>query len=145
VYSPYFHDHVNAREYHGHDGIRQSLGLYQLVFSDGDLRIHVEDQVTEGDHVASRWVAEGHNRGHAIRIWGIVMSRVEDGEIIEDWAASDNVELIRQLGPWRTLLLCIAWLRRAADGPNRRVLHKLRLFRVGRRPSSRHVDHEPQA
>jgi hypothetical protein len=26
------------------------------------------------------------------------MSRVEDGEIIEDCAASDNVELIRQLG-----------------------------------------------
>ncbi len=73
------------------------------------------------------------------------MSRVEDGEIIEDWAASDNVELIRQLGSWRTLLLCIAWLRRAADGPNSRVLHKLRLFRVGRRPSSRHVDHDPQA
>ena len=40
VYSPDFHDHVNAREYHGHEGIRQSLGLYQLVFSDGDLREH---------------------------------------------------------------------------------------------------------
>jgi hypothetical protein len=54
-YSPHFHDQVGAREYRGHDGIRQSLGLYQLVFSDGDLRIHVEDQVTEGHHVASHW------------------------------------------------------------------------------------------
>jgi transaldolase len=62
VYSPDFHDHVNAREYHGHDGITQSLGLYQLVFSDGDLRIRVEDQVGESERVASRWVAEGHNR-----------------------------------------------------------------------------------
>jgi len=59
VYSPDFHDHLNAREYYGHDGIRQSLGAYQLVFSDGDLRIRVEDQVGEGDRVASRWVAEG--------------------------------------------------------------------------------------
>jgi predicted ester cyclase len=111
VYSPDFHDHVNASEYRGHDGIRKSLGLYQLVFSDGDLRIHVEDQVTEGERVASRWVAEGHNRGRPIRIWGIVISRVEDGEIVEDWAASDNLHLIRQLGAWRLLLLGVEVLR----------------------------------
>ena len=111
VYSRDFHDHVNAREYRGHDGIRQSLGLYQLVFSDGDLQIRVEDQVSQGERVASRWVAEGHNRGRAIRIWGIVISRIEDGEIVEDWAASDNLHLIRQLGPWRLLLLGLAYVR----------------------------------
>ena len=116
VYSADFHDHVNAREYRGHDGIRQSLGVYQLVFSDGDLRIRVEDQVTEGDRVASRWVAEGHNRGRPIRIGGIVISRIENGEIVEDWAASDNLDLIRQLGPRRTLLLGVAWLRKARAG-----------------------------
>jgi predicted ester cyclase len=111
VYSPDFHDHVNAGEYHGHHGIRRSLGLYQLVFSDGDLRIRVEDQVSEGKRVASRWVAEGHNRGRAIRIWGVVISRIEDGEIVEDWAASDNLDLLRQLGPWRILMLGLAFLR----------------------------------
>jgi len=111
VYSPDFHDHVNAGEYRGYDGIRQSLGLYQLVFSDGDLSIRAEDQVSEGERVASRWVAKGHNRGRAIRIWGIVISRIEDGEIAEDWAASDNLDLIRQLGPWRILLLGLARLR----------------------------------
>ncbi len=111
VYGRDFYDHVNAREYHGHEGIRQSLGLYQLVFNDGDLRIRVEDQVTEGERVASRWVAEGHNRGRPIRIWGIVISRIENGEIVEDWAASDNLDLIRQLGPWRLLLLGLAWVR----------------------------------
>jgi predicted ester cyclase len=112
VYSPDFRDHVNASEYHGHDGIRKSLGLYQLVFSDGDLQIRVEDQLTEGDRVASRWVAEGHNRHRAIRIWGIVISRIEDGEIVEDWAASDSLDVVRQLGPWRTLLLGMAFARR---------------------------------
>lgn len=113
VYSADFQDHVNARDYRGHDGIRRSLGLYQLVFSDGDLRIRVEDQVTEGDRVASRWVAEGHNRGRLIRIWGIVISRIEDGEIVEDWAASDSLDVVRQLGPWRTVLLGITLLRSA--------------------------------
>ena len=112
VYSREFRDHVNASEYRGHDGIRQSLGLYQLVFSDGDLQFRVAEQVTEGDRVASRWVAEGHNRGRPIRIWGIVISRIEAGEIVEDWAASDTLPLIRQLGPWRFLLLGLDWLRR---------------------------------
>jgi len=111
VYSQVFRDHVNGREYVGHEGIRQSLALYQLVFRDGDLRIRVEEQVSEGDKVVSRWVAEGHNRGRPISTWGIVISRIQDGEIAEDWASSDSLEVVRQLGLWRTLLLGIDWLR----------------------------------
>ena len=111
VYSRAFRDHVNGRDYAGHEGIRQSLALYQLVFRDGDLQIRVVDQVSEGDKVVSRWVAEGHNRGRRIRTWGIVISRIEDGEIAEDWAASDSLEIVRQLGVRRTLQLGVDWLR----------------------------------
>jgi ketosteroid isomerase-like protein len=112
IYSPAFRDHVNGRNYLGHEGIRQSLALYQLVFRDGDLRIRVEDQVAAGNKVVSRWVAEGHNRGRPVKTWGIVISRIEDGEIAEDWAASDSLEIVRQLGIWRTLRLGVDWLRR---------------------------------
>jgi predicted ester cyclase len=112
VYSQQFRDHVNGRNYEGHDGIKESLALYQLVFRDGDLQIHVEDQVTEGDKVASRWIATGHNRGKGIKIWGVVISRLENGEIAEDWAASDSLEIVRQLGVRRTLLLGVEYLRR---------------------------------
>ena len=80
-----------------------------------DRTIRVGDQVTEGDSVASRWVTEGHKRGRPIRIWGIVISRIENGEIAEDWAVSDNLGVIRQLGPWRLLMLGIAWLRARRD------------------------------
>jgi hypothetical protein len=111
VYSPTFLDHVNGRNYRGHEGIRQSLALYQLVFRDGDLRIRVEDQVVESNKVVSRWVADGHNRGRPVQTWGIVISRIEDGEIAEDWAASDSLEIVRQLGIWRTLLLGVDWVR----------------------------------
>jgi ubiquinone/menaquinone biosynthesis C-methylase UbiE len=38
---------------------------------------------------------------------GIVISRFEDNRIIEDWAASDTMELVRQLGPRRALQLAI--------------------------------------
>jgi predicted ester cyclase len=111
VYSREFLDHVNARDYRGHDGIRQTLALYQLLFRDGDLRITVEDQVAEGDRVVSRWVAEGHNRRRPLRTWGITISHIADGEIVEDWSASDNVDVLRQLGPRRLILLGLDWLR----------------------------------
>jgi predicted ester cyclase len=111
VYSRDFLDHVNTRDYRGHDGIRESLALYQLLFRDGDLSIRVEDQVAEGDRVVSRWVAEGHNRGRALRLWGITISHIADGEIVEDWSASDYLAVVRQLGMRLLLLLGLDWLR----------------------------------
>ena len=111
VYSRDFLDHVNARDYRGHGGIKESLGLYQLLFRDGDLRITVEDQVAEGDRVVSRWVAEGNNRGRPLRLWGITISHIANGEIVEDWSASDYLDVLRQLGVRRLLLLGVDWLR----------------------------------
>jgi SnoaL-like polyketide cyclase len=111
VYSRAFLDHVNARDYRGREGIAESLALYQLLFRDGDLSIRVEEQVAEGDRVVSRWVATGHNRGRALRIWGITISQIHEGEIVEDWSASDNLDVLRQLGLRRLLLLGVDWLR----------------------------------
>jgi predicted ester cyclase len=120
VYSPHFLDHVNARDYHGHDGIRRSLALYQLLLADGDLQIRVVDQVSEHDRVVSRWVAEGHNRGRQLRLWGITVSQFADGEIVEDWSASDNLDVLRQLGVRRGLLLGLDWLRGRRRGGSTR-------------------------
>jgi predicted ester cyclase len=102
VYHPQFVDHVNALEYHGIDGARQSVALYRELFP--DLRFVVEEQVAEGNRVASRWTLTGTHRGRSVRLRGIVISRFEDGRIIEDWASSDT-QLVRQLGVWRSLLL----------------------------------------
>lgn len=103
VYSPSFVDHVNSMEYRGTDGARQSVALYLKLFP--DLQFIVDEQVTEGDRVASRWRLQGTHRGRAVELWGIVISRLEDGKIVEDWAASDSLTLIRQLGVWRSVLL----------------------------------------
>ncbi len=102
-YSPDFVDHVNALEYHGTEGARQSVALYLAIFP--DLRFQVEEQVAEGDRVASRWTLHGTHRGRQVRLTGIVISRVENGRIVEDWAASDTLELLRQLGVWRSIAL----------------------------------------
>ena len=105
VYHRDFVDHVNSLEYRGHDGARRSVALYLELFP--DLRFSVEDQVTEGDRVASRWRLEGTHRGRSVTLRGIVISRFQDDRIIEDWAASDTMEIPRQLGLWRSLVLAV--------------------------------------
>jgi ubiquinone/menaquinone biosynthesis C-methylase UbiE/predicted ester cyclase len=105
AYHPEFVDHVNRFTYFGHDGARQSVALYLALFP--DLSFSVDDQVTEGDRVASRWTLRGTHRGREVELRGIVISRFEDGRIIEDWAASDTLELVRQLGLKRSLQLAV--------------------------------------
>jgi predicted ester cyclase len=112
LYSERFHDHVNSLEYHGLEGVRKSVSLYRSVLP--DLQIHVEEQVAEGDRVASRWIARGTNRGRRVELRGITISRFEDGKIVEDWGYSDTLELLRQLGPLRVLLLAGSRLGRRA-------------------------------
>src|SRR3954451_4217083 len=104
-YHPDFVDHVNRFIYRGHDGARQSIALYLALFP--DLSFEVDDQVTEGGKVASRWTLRGTHKGRQVELRGIVISRFEDGRIIEDWAASDTLELVRQLGLRRTAQLAV--------------------------------------
>jgi predicted ester cyclase len=102
-YAPSFVDHVNAMEFRGHAGARESVALYQRVFA--DLRFTVEQQVTDGDRVATHWTMHGTNRGRRVALPGITISRLENGRIVEDWSYSDSIEIARQLGAWRTVLL----------------------------------------
>jgi predicted ester cyclase len=109
-YSPRFHDHVNDFEYRGLEGVAESVNLYRLVLP--DLQMTVEEQVDDGERIVSRWRAHGTNRGRRVELWGITLSRFdEDDLIVEDWSASDNLTLLRQLGPWRAVLVGLDYLR----------------------------------
>ncbi len=101
-YAKDFADHVGSLEYHGLEGVRRSTALYRALFD--ELAFEVVDQVAEGDRVASRFVLTGVNRSRRVRLWGITISRLQDGRIVEDWSAFDSLELLRQLGLWRTVL-----------------------------------------
>ena len=105
-YSPRFRDRVNDLEFHGLEGVRKSVTLYRSIFP--DLEIEVVDQVVEGDRVVSRWTARGTNRGRRATLDGITISHIENGKIVEDWGVSDNLSLLRQLGPWRVAALLVA-------------------------------------
>jgi predicted ester cyclase len=101
-YAEDFADHVGSLEYHGLEGVRRSTDFYRALFD--DLSFEVVEQVAEGDRVASRFVLRGSNRGRRVALWGITISRLRAGHIVEDWSAFDSLELLRGLGLWRTLL-----------------------------------------
>ena len=114
LYADDFVDHVNALDFHGHDGIARSVALYQAIFP--DLEIRVLDQATDGDRVTSRWTLHGTHKGRAITLPGITISRFQNGKIAEDWTVSDNLELLRRLGLRRGLVLAARHLTRRLPG-----------------------------
>jgi predicted ester cyclase len=116
-YAEDFADYVGSLEYHGVDGVKRSTGVYRALFE--DLAFDVVDQVAEGDRVASRFVLTGTNRGRRVQLWGITISRLRDGHIVEDYSAFDSLELLKQLGLWRTLLSAPSLLRALRDGRKR--------------------------
>jgi SnoaL-like polyketide cyclase len=83
-----------------------------------NLSMGTEEQITEGNRVASRWVLHGTYHGRSVTLRGITISRfAEDGRILEDRGHSDSIALVRQLGAIRTLILGLEILTRRVKLP----------------------------
>lgn len=72
-----------------------------------DLQITFEDQIVEGDKVASRWTTRGTHQGDLqgipptgkqFTMMGLVISRLADGKIAEEWETFDMLGMMQQLG-----------------------------------------------
>ena len=81
------------------------MSTYKGAFP--DIRFTVEDTVQEGEKVAFRCVVEGTHTGEGlgiaptgrpIRIEGMGIVRVQDGQIVEAWNVFDFRSLMAQLG-----------------------------------------------
>lgn len=93
----YAHDYI----YHNEDGsVERGRGFAvtvatRLIASAPDRVATVHDQVAEGDQVATRWSSIGTHTGSPVfgrkangaevRAWGLVLSRISDGRVAEDW------------------------------------------------------------
>lgn len=71
-----------------------------------DLRVTVEEQIAEGDRVATRMTFQGTHRGtfqgieatgKAVRFTGINVARIEGGRIAALWSEFDAAGLMQQL------------------------------------------------
>jgi steroid delta-isomerase-like uncharacterized protein len=72
-----------------------------------DQRVTIEDMIAEGDKVVTRYTSSGTHKGDFMGIpatgnkvvaTGIVISRIADGKIAEDWEEFDGVGFMQQLG-----------------------------------------------
>jgi steroid delta-isomerase-like uncharacterized protein len=99
------HDPASAGEVRGHDGIRRDLEPYVNAFS--DTQLGVEDQVAEGDRVATRITVRATHveefrgippTGERIELTGTVIHRVAGGKLAEGWWNWDTLGLLQQLG-----------------------------------------------
>jgi steroid delta-isomerase-like uncharacterized protein len=107
VYAPDYvgHDPSNSEEVRGLEAAKRAASDYRQAFP--DLRVTVEDLIAEGDRVAARLRFRGTHlgeldgiapTGRRVDCTGIVISRIEEGKIAEDWANFDDLGMMRQLG-----------------------------------------------
>jgi predicted ester cyclase len=90
------HDPYDPHGAEGLAGMKTTIAANRETFS--ELRIEIEDQVAEGDRVATRWTCTMEQSGKRATIAGITIDRFEDGKIVEAWRSMDALGLTRQLG-----------------------------------------------
>ncbi len=94
----------------GPEWYRQYVTIYRAQYP--DLHITIEDQLTDGDKGGVRWTLSGTHRGETrtslgitipptgrrINITGVILFRLANGKIAEEWWEYDRLGLLMQLG-----------------------------------------------
>ena len=89
----------------GPEGLKANFQQYIDAFSDA--RVTVDDQIAEGDRVATRWTGRGTHSGEIagvaatgkeVTVTGLTLSRLEGGKIAEEWTTWDTLGMLVQLG-----------------------------------------------
>jgi steroid delta-isomerase-like uncharacterized protein len=87
------------------EGYKQLVSKFFAAFP--DLHVTVEDQIAEGDRVATRWTTRGTETGkldgigptnRPATVTGICIDRIASGRIVETWINYDQMGLLEQLG-----------------------------------------------
>jgi steroid delta-isomerase-like uncharacterized protein len=107
IYAPNYigHDPTLPEDIRGVEAARQFAAMYRSAFP--DLEFTIEDQIAEGDKVATRLTVRGTHQGelegiaptgNRVEITGIVISRIAEGKIAEDWSNFDALGMLQQIG-----------------------------------------------
>jgi steroid delta-isomerase-like uncharacterized protein len=99
------HDIASPEPIRGPEGLKQQAKGYRDAFP--DLNLTIEEQIAEGDMVATRWTATGTHKGDLFGIsptgkqttvGGMTFDRFSGGKIVESWDYWDALGLMQQLG-----------------------------------------------
>ncbi len=106
IFAPeYVWHNVGGPDVHGSEGMKQHVALVRNAFP--DIHITADDMIAEGAKVVTRWTIVATHKGEFVGIpptdvkvtfTGILISRIADGKIVEDWENSDVLGLMQQLG-----------------------------------------------
>ncbi len=89
----------------GLDGLKDVLRNMRTAFP--DINYAIEEQIAEGDKVLTRFEWTGTHRaeflgvpatGRGVKVWGMVLDRLEDGRIKDTRILMDLLGLMIQLG-----------------------------------------------
>jgi steroid delta-isomerase-like uncharacterized protein len=105
-YPPEFVWHEPDRDIQGYEQAKQFVSSFFEAFP--GINISVDDVIAEGDQAVSRYTIRGSHQGETedfgpptgkrVELRGITIHRFEDGKIVEEWEAYDNLSLLQQLG-----------------------------------------------
>src|SRR4051812_24750928 len=96
------HDAYNPHGSEGLEGAKKTIEMYRQAFP--DVQFTVEQQVADGDVVATRWSARGTHQGElmgtpatgqTVSITGITIDRFEDDKMIESWGNWDTLGMFQ--------------------------------------------------
>ena len=99
------YDGHSSTEFQGPDGAKEFVPKLCTAFP--DFQFTVEDQIAEGDRVATRWSMQGTHigefqgmpaTGRQMSISGITIFRIANDKVIEGWTNEDLLGFYHQLG-----------------------------------------------
>ena len=106
VYAPDLVWHEPDQDIRGYDQAKQFVSTFFAAMP--DINITVEDVIAEGEKAVSRYTIRGTHQGETeefgpptgrqMQLEGITIHRFEDGKIVEEWEAYDNLSVLQQLG-----------------------------------------------
>ena len=99
------YDPSSPQPLRGPQDVKAFVQQYRDAFSDA--RIMVDEQIAEGDFVATRWTGRGTHDGDLMGIaptrkqatvQGITFTRFKNGKVVEEWNNWDTLGMLQQLG-----------------------------------------------
>src|SRR3712207_5155141 len=105
AYADDFVLHEAGEDVVGLEGLAQFVSMMRSALP--DLRITIEDDMSEGDKVATRWIAQGTHQGelrgappivNKVTATGITIHRIEEDKIVEEWSNWDALGMMHQIG-----------------------------------------------
>lgn len=99
------HDPAQPEPIRGPGGVRANVEKYLAGFPGG--AITVDEQIAEGNRVATRWTGRGTHTGELegiaptgkdVTVSGLTISRLDGDKVVEEWTTWDALGMLVQLG-----------------------------------------------